>query len=80
MFKQEWVYQRGVPLLLGEVFVFARHTFTPLLMALGMTDQDWNAMYRIACSAAPYSTMSVSVAACSSRHSSMGAKMRCTSW
>lgn len=47
IFKQERVYQRVVALVVAEVFVFARHTVTQLLMALGMTDQDWSAMYRI---------------------------------
>jgi hypothetical protein len=32
---------------MAEVFVFARHTVTQLLMALGMTGQDWSAMYRL---------------------------------
>jgi hypothetical protein len=47
IFKQERVYQRVVGLVVGELFVFARHTVTQLLMALGMTGQDWSAMYRI---------------------------------
>ena len=47
VFKQERVYQRVVALVMAEVFVFARHTVTQLLMALGMTGQDWSAMYRV---------------------------------
>lgn len=47
VFKQERVYQRVVALVVAEVFVFARHTVTQLLMALGMSGQDWSAMYRL---------------------------------
>ncbi len=47
IFKQERIYQRAVALLLAEVFVFARHTITQLLMALGLVEQDWSAMYRV---------------------------------
>lgn len=47
IFKQERVYQRAVALVLAEVFVFARHTVTQLLMALGLTEQDWSAWYRL---------------------------------
>lgn len=47
IFKQERVYQRVVALVVAEIFVFARHTVTQLLMALGMTEQDWSAMYRV---------------------------------
>jgi hypothetical protein len=32
---------------LGEVFVFARHTVTAELLALGLTDADWSAWYRL---------------------------------
>jgi hypothetical protein len=47
MFKQERTYQRVVALLLAEIFVFARHTVTQLLMALGLTEQDWSIWYRL---------------------------------
>ena len=47
VFKQERVYQRAVGLVLAEVFVFARHTVTQLLMSLGLTEQDWSAWYRL---------------------------------
>jgi DDE superfamily endonuclease len=47
IFKQERSYQRVVALVLAELFVFARHTITQLLMSLGQTDQDWSAWYRV---------------------------------
>lgn len=47
LFKQERSYQRVVALVLAEVFVFARHTVTQLLMSLGHTEQDWSAWYRL---------------------------------
>lgn len=47
IFKQERSYQRVVALVLAEVFVFARHTITQLLMSLGQTEQDWSAWYRL---------------------------------
>ena len=47
LFKQERTYQRVVALVLAEVFVFARHTVTQLLMSLGQTEQDWSAWYRL---------------------------------
>ena len=46
-FSQERIYQRAVALVLAEVFVFARHTVSQLLMALGWVEQDWSAMYRL---------------------------------
>lgn len=46
-FKQDRVYQRAVALVLAEVFVFARHTISQLLMALGLVEHDWSAMYRV---------------------------------
>lgn len=46
-FKQERIYQRAVALVLAEVFVFARHTISQLLMALGLVEYDWSAMYRV---------------------------------
>lgn len=42
-FKQERTYQRVQALVLAEMFVFARHTVTQLLMSLGRTAQDWSA-------------------------------------
>jgi hypothetical protein len=47
IFKQERTYQRVVALVLAEVFVFARHTITQLLMSLGQTEQDWSSWYRL---------------------------------
>jgi len=47
IFKQRRSYDRAVALLLAEVFVFARHTVTQLLMSLGLVDQDWSAWYRL---------------------------------
>ena len=47
IFKQERVYQRVVALVFAELFVFARHTVTQLLMSLGLTDVDWSSWYRL---------------------------------
>ncbi|GIL13563.1 MAG: hypothetical protein BroJett038_22830 [Chloroflexota bacterium] len=47
IFKQERTYQRVVALVLAELFVFARHTITQMLMSLGQTEQDWSAWYRV---------------------------------
>src|SRR5512133_2203567 len=46
-FHQERTYQRSVGLLFGELFNFARHTVTQGLLALGITDGDWSAWYRL---------------------------------
>ena len=46
-FKQERVYRRVVALVMAELFTFGRHTITQLLMALGQTEQDWSAWYRV---------------------------------
>ncbi|MEJ2150100.1 MAG: hypothetical protein P8Z40_11525 [Chloroflexota bacterium] len=47
LFKQERTYQRVQALVLAELFVFARHTVTQLLMSLGLIVQDWSAWYRV---------------------------------
>jgi hypothetical protein len=47
IFKQERSYQRVVALVLAEMFVFARHTITQMLMSLGQTEQDWSSWYRV---------------------------------
>lgn len=47
MFKQERVFIRVFSLLLSELFVFARHTVTQGLLALGLNDADWTAWYRL---------------------------------
>lgn len=46
-FKQERPFWRAVGLVLGEVFSFGRHTVTQELLALGVTDGDWSAWYRL---------------------------------
>ncbi len=46
-FRQERPYQRAVALVFGEVFVFARHTVTQALLALGLAEADWTAWYRL---------------------------------
>lgn len=45
--KQQRVFERLQALFWAEIFVHARHTVTQLLMALGMTEQDWSAWYRL---------------------------------
>jgi hypothetical protein len=47
VYQQERTFLRALGLLLGEVFVFARHTVTQELLALGLTDCDWSAWYRL---------------------------------
>ncbi len=46
-FSQERVFLRAQALFLGELFVFSRHTVTQELLALGLTDADWSAWYRL---------------------------------
>lgn len=46
-FRQERSYVRSLMLLVAEVMVFARHTVTQGLMALGMTQHDWSGWYRL---------------------------------
>lgn len=46
-FKQERTFQRAVWLLLSELFTFARHTVTQELLALGESERDWSAWYRL---------------------------------
>ena len=46
-FQQERPYQRAVWFLLSELFSFGRHTVTQGLMALGETEGDWSAWYRL---------------------------------
>jgi hypothetical protein len=47
IFKQERTYQRVIALVVAELFVFARHTITQLILSLGMSEQDWSAWYRV---------------------------------
>lgn len=46
-FQQERVYRRAMSLVFGELFSFARHTVTQGLLALGITEGDWSAFYRL---------------------------------
>ncbi len=47
IFRQARVFWRVVALFFGEVFTFGRHTVTQGLLALGLTDADWSAWYRL---------------------------------
>ncbi|MFL7837374.1 MAG: hypothetical protein ACK2U5_11225 [Candidatus Promineifilaceae bacterium] len=40
IFKQERVFNRVLGLVMAELFTFARHTITQLLLALGLTEED----------------------------------------
>jgi hypothetical protein len=46
-FKQERTFLRMQALLFGHLFSFARHTITQALVALGLTEGDWSAFYRL---------------------------------
>ena len=46
-FRQERTFQRSVGLVFGQLFSFARHTVTQGLLALGITEGDWSAWYRL---------------------------------
>src|SRR5215211_2672392 len=46
-FRQERPYGRCVALVFGSLFAFARHTISQVLLALGVTEQDWSAWYRL---------------------------------
>jgi hypothetical protein len=46
-FGQGRPYRRCMALVLGSVFAFARHTISQVLLALGVTEQDWSAWYRL---------------------------------
>lgn len=46
-FHQERTYRRGMSLVFGELLSFARHTVTQGLFALGITEGDWSAFYRL---------------------------------
>jgi hypothetical protein len=47
LFKQKRIFLRVVNLVLGEIFVFARHTISQIIMALGRNEEDWTAWYRL---------------------------------
>lgn len=46
-FRQERTYWRAMSLVMAELFAFARHTVTQLMLTMGMTDADWSAWYRL---------------------------------
>jgi len=46
-FRQERAFRRMQALLFGHLFSFARHTVTQALFALGLTNHDWSAFYRL---------------------------------
>ena len=46
-FRQDRPFARATALLFGQLFAFGRHTITQSLLALGLTDADWSAFYRL---------------------------------
>lgn len=46
-FRQERTFLRAQALLFGHLFAFARRTITQALVALGLTEGDWSAFYRL---------------------------------
>ena len=46
-FRQQRTFLRAQGLILGHLFAFARRTITQTLLALGLTDHDWSAFYRL---------------------------------
>src|SRR5215472_19156489 len=46
-FGQQRVFERAVALVIAELVVFARHTVTQLLWALGVQNEDWSGWYRL---------------------------------
>jgi hypothetical protein len=46
-FKQQRVFERAVALVMAELVVWARHTVTQLLWALGVQEEDWSGWYRL---------------------------------
>lgn len=46
-FKQQRVFERVVALVMAELVVWARHTVTQLLWALGVQAEDWSGWYRL---------------------------------
>jgi hypothetical protein len=46
-FGQDRPFARAVALVYASLFAFARHTITQLLVALGQTEHDWSAWYRL---------------------------------
>lgn len=46
-FAQERIFERIKALLFGEMLALGRHTVTQLLLALGLSEEDWTAWYRL---------------------------------
>ncbi len=46
-FGQQRVFERVIALVFAEAVVWARHTVTQLLWALGIQNEDWSAWYRL---------------------------------
>jgi hypothetical protein len=46
-FRQQRTFLKAQALLCGHLFSFARRTITQALVALGLTDSDWSAFYRL---------------------------------
>jgi hypothetical protein len=46
-FRQQRTFLRAQGLILGHLFCFARRTITQALIALGLTEHDWSAFYRL---------------------------------
>jgi len=46
-FGQQRVFERVVALVMAELVVWARHTVTQLMWALGVQDEDWSGWYRL---------------------------------
>ncbi len=46
-FRQQRTFLRAQGLILAHLFCFARRTITQALIALGLTDHDWSAFYRL---------------------------------
>jgi hypothetical protein len=47
IYRQERVGLRALALVMAELMAFGRHTITQLLMALGLTEEDWSPWYRL---------------------------------
>lgn len=47
VFRQQRTFLRAQALILGHLFAFARRTITQALIALGLTEHDWSAFYRL---------------------------------
>src|SRR5690606_16963830 len=47
VYQQQRVGLRALALVMAELMAFGRHTITQLLMALGLTEEDWSPWYRL---------------------------------